>query len=128
MAGSSDKRDATRQLRGTVWTTYQSGNVTGASQDRTLILCRNGSFVLKTSFVAPYIEDSSSYDHPYGESRVTGRWRVRRARIARNRRSGTALVAYVTDTGERGSVILSAGPRGARVAGIPAELTRGAGC
>lgn len=35
-AGSNDKRTATRLLRGTVWTTYQSGDVTGASLDRSV--------------------------------------------------------------------------------------------
>ena len=121
-SGASERREATRLLRGTAWTTYQSGTVTGASQDRTIHLCRNGTFVVVSSFVAPYIEDSSSYDHPYGESRVTGRWRV-----AKVRGSGV-LVRYATEDGQRGSVAISVGRGGPRIGGLPAQVDRSDVC
>jgi hypothetical protein len=129
-AATRDGRDATRLLTGTQWATYNSGNVTGASQDRVLHLCRGGRFVLLTSFVSTYVEgaDDSSYDHPYGESRVTGSWRVARARLGANRRAGTALVRYVTDEGDRGTVVFTAGSRGATIAGAPADVRRSTLC
>jgi hypothetical protein len=46
MAAKGEKRAATKLLRGTVWTSYQSGNVTGASLDRTLTLCRDNRYSL----------------------------------------------------------------------------------
>lgn len=85
-----------------MWSSYQSGNVTGASLERTVTLCRDNTYVLVTSFVAPIIEDDSSYDHPAPETRVTGTWRVKRAKLSKNRRYGTVHVAYTTDAGERG--------------------------
>lgn len=128
MAGTSDKRAATKLLRGTVWTTYQSGNVTGASLDRSVTLCRDNTYVLVTSFIAPIIEDDSSYDHPEPETRVTGTWRVKRAKLTRNRRYGTVNVAYTTDAGERGSVVLAANRNGATFAGVPAQVGRTSAC
>jgi hypothetical protein len=129
-AATRDVRSATRLLRGTQWATYNSGNVTGASQDRVVHLCSGGRFVMLTSFVSTYVEgaDDSSYDHPYGESRVTGSWRVVRARIGADRRSGTALVSYQTDQGDRGTVTFAAGPRGATIAGAPADVRRSSVC
>ena len=127
-ARAGDKRAATKLLRGTVWSTYQSGNVTGASLDRSVTLCRDNTYVLVSSFVAPIIEDDSSYDHPYGDTRVTGTWRVKRARLGRNRRTGTVVVAYTTDTGERGSVVLRATRSGATLAGEPAAVSRTDAC
>jgi hypothetical protein len=126
-ASSRDKRTATRLLRGTVWTTYQSGDVTGASLDRSVTLCRDNTYVLTSSFVAPIIEDDSSYDHPYGDTRVTGRWHVKRAKL-RKRRYGTVRVAYTTDAGERGTVVLTATRRGATLGGVPAAVSRTDAC
>ena len=128
-AGSSQKRAATKLLRGTVWTTYESGTVTGASLDRSATLCRDNRFVLVTSFIAPILEDGSSYDHPIPpETRVTGTWKVKRAKLSKNRRSGTVHVAYTTDAGERGTVIVAAARRGATFAGVPAEVSRTSAC
>ena len=124
MAGTSDKRAAAKLLRGTVWTTHQSGDVTGASLDRSVTLCRDNTYLLVTSFLAPIIEDDSSFDHPEPETRVTGTWRVKRAKLTRNRRYGTVNVAYTTDAGERGTVLLTASKRGATLAGAPAEVSR----
>jgi len=87
MAGTSDKPAATKLLRGTVWTTYQSGNVTGASLDRSVTLCRDNTY-----------------------------------------RYGTVQVAYTTDAGERGSVVLAANRRGATLAGVPAQVGRTSAC
>ncbi len=128
MAGTSDKRAAAKLLRGTVWTTHQSGNVTGASLDRSVTLCRDNTYVLVTSFLAPIIEDDSSFDHPEPETRITGTWRVKRAKLSRNRRFGTVNVAYTTDAGERGTVLLTASRRGATLAGTPAEVSRTSSC
>ena len=79
------------------------------------------------SFVAPIIEDDSSYDHPYGDTRITGRWHVKRAKL-RNRRYGTVRVAYTTDAGERGTVVLTATRRGATLGGVPAAVSRTNAC
>ena len=128
MASTSDKRAAAMLLRGTVWTTHQSGNITGASLDRSVTLCRDNTYVLVTSFLAPIIEDDSSFDHPEPETRVTGTWRVKRAKLSRNRRFGTVNVAYTTDAGERGTVVLRASKRGATLAGTPAEVSRTSAC
>ncbi len=127
-AKQSDKRAAAKLLRGTVWTSYESGNVTGASLDRSVTLCRDNTFVFVTSYVAPIIEDDSSYDHPYGETRTTGTWRVKRAKLARDRRHGTVHVAYTTDAGERGTVVVSATRRGTTLAGVPAAVSRTNAC
>jgi hypothetical protein len=126
-AGPADKRTATRLLRGTVWTTYQSGDVTGASLDRSVTLCHDNTFAFISSFVAPIIEDDSSYDHPFGATSVTGRWRVKGAKL-RHRRYGTVRVAYTTDAGERGTVVLTATRRGATLGGVPAAVSRTDAC
>lgn len=128
LAGKNDKRAATKLLRGTVWTSYQSGTVTGASLDRSVTLCRDNRYVLVTSFIAPIIEDDSSYDHPEPETRVTGTWKVQRAKLSKNRRYGTVKVAYTTDAGERGTVILAATRRGATFAGEAAQVSRTDAC
>jgi len=128
MAGKSDKRAATKLLRGTVWSTHQSGNVTGASLDRTVTLCRDNTYTLVTSFLAPIIEDPSSFEHPDPETRVSGTWKVKRAKLSKNRRFGTVRVAYTTDAGERGTVVLSASKRGATLAGEPALVSRTDAC
>ena len=126
---SGDVHAAKRILAGTAWTTYTAGAVTGASQDRTAHLCGDGRFVVVTTFVAStYIDDPSSYDHPYGESRVTGRWRVSRARLSRNRRYGKILVRYTTDQGQRGSAVFAASPRGTYLGGSPAEVAKSSVC
>jgi hypothetical protein len=128
MAAKGDKRAATKLLRGTVWTSYQSGNVTGASLDRTLTLCRDNRYSLSTSFIAPIIEDDSSYDHPDGQTTVTGTWKVKRAKLSKNRRYGTVHVAYTTDAGERGTIVIAATRSGNTVAGIPATVSRTDAC
>ena len=126
-AGAKDVRAAKRVLGNTVWTTYQSGDVTGASQDRSAHLCRDGSFVILSSFTAPIIDDSS-YDHPYGESRLTGRWKVLRARLSADRRYGRVVVRYVTETGDSGEAVFTANARGTYVGGSPAEVGRSTVC
>jgi hypothetical protein len=128
MAKPGDKRAATKLLRGTVWTTYESGSTTGASLDRTLTLCRDNTYSLSTSFIAPIIDDPSSYDHPDGQTTVTGTWKVKRAKLSKNRRFGTVKVGYTTDAGERGTVTLTATKRGVTFAGIPAQVSRTAAC
>ena len=128
---ASDKKVrkvATNVLAGSVWTTYASGEYSGASQDRTTHLCRNGTFVVFTSFTVSGIDDPSSYDHPYGESRITGRWRVVKARLNRDRTRGEVLVRYVTDDGQRGTVVFAAGSRGPTMGGAPAEVGRSSVC
>jgi hypothetical protein len=127
-ARPGDKRAATKVLRGTVWSTHQSGSVTGATLDRTVTLCRDNTYTLVTAFLAPIIDDPSSYDHPEPETRVTGSWKVKRAKLSKNRRFGTVQVAYTTDAGERGTVVLSATRRGATFAGVPAIVSRTDAC
>jgi hypothetical protein len=128
MAAKGDKRAATKLLRGTVWTSYESGNVTGATLDRTLTLCRDNSYSLYTAFVAPIIEDPSSYDHPGGDTQVNGTWRVKRAKLSKNRRYGTVKVAYTTEAGERGTIVIAATRSGTTVAGVPATVSRTDAC
>lgn len=122
------RKVATNVLAGSVWTTYASGEYSGASQDRTTHLCRDGRFVVFTSFTVSGIDDPSSYDHPYGESRITGRWRVVKARLSRDRTRGEVLVRYVTDEGRRGTVVFAAGSRGPTMGGAPAEVGRSSVC
>ena len=125
----SSTKLATRLIGGTVWTTYTSGNVTGASQDRSTHLCRNGRFVYVSSFTAAgIIDDPSSYDHPSGESRTTGSWRVVKARISPNHRYGRIVVRYMTDAGEGGTMVFDATTRGNTVGGSPAEVGRSTVC
>jgi hypothetical protein len=127
-ARPGDKRAATKLLRGTVWSTHQSGSVTGASLDRTVTLCRDNTYVLVTSFLAPIIEDHSSFDHPEPETRMTGTWKVKRAELSKSRRFGTVGVAYTTDAGDRGTVVLAATRSGATFAGEPAIVSRTDAC
>ena len=126
-ARPGDKRAATKLLRGSVWNTHQSGNITGASLDRTVTLCRDNTYVLVSSFLAPIIEDDSGV-LPDPETRVTGTWKVKRAKLSKNRRFGTVRVAYTTDAGERGTVVLAATKRGATFAGEPAIVSRTDAC
>jgi hypothetical protein len=125
-AGKGDVRAATRVLTGTAWTTYTSGQY--ASQDRTAHLCAGGRFVVISSFGTTIIDDPSSYDHPYDESRVTGSWKVTRANLSRNRRYGTVSVRYRTDDGQSGTVVFAATSRGTTMAGAPAEVTQSSMC
>jgi hypothetical protein len=72
---SSAVKTVTRMLTGVYLTTYTSGNVTGASAESTVHLCRGGRFLLiSSSNVSTVIDDPSSYDHPSvgGETRTTG--------------------------------------------------------
>jgi hypothetical protein len=41
-----------------------------------------------------------------------------------HRRYGTVRVAYTTDAGERGTVVLTATRRGATLGGVPAAVSR----
>jgi hypothetical protein len=128
---SSAVKTVTRMLTGVYLTTYTSGNVTGASAESTVHLCRGGRFLLiSSSNVSTVIDDPSSYDHPSvgGESRTTGSWRVLRAQVSRDRRSASALVGYRTDDGATGSVRITGGPGGVTVGGQPAEAGRSGVC
>lgn len=128
---SSAVKTVTRMLTGVYLTTYTSGNVTGASAESTVHLCRGGRFLLiSSSNVSTIIDDPSSYDHPSvgGESRTTGDWKVLRAHIGRGGRSASALVAYRTDDGATGSVTIAANSRGVTVGGQPAEAGRSGVC
>jgi hypothetical protein len=122
-------KTVTRMLTGVYLTTYTSGNVTGASAESTVHLCRGGRFLLiSSSNVSTVIDDPSSYDHPSvgGESRTTGNWRVLSARVSRS--SVSALVGYRTDDGASGSVRITGGSGGVTVGGMPAEAGRSGVC
>jgi len=126
---SSAVKTATRMLTGLYLTTYTSGEVTGASAQSTVHLCRGGRFVLiSSSNVSTVIDDPSSYDHPSvgGETRTTGFWKVLSARVSRT--SASALVGYRTDDGATGSVRITGGPNGVTVGGRPAEAGRSGVC
>jgi hypothetical protein len=126
---SSAVKTATRRLTGIHRTTYTSGDVTGASAQSTVHLCRGGRFVLiSSSNVSTVIDDPSSYDHPSvgGETRTTGFWKVLSARVSRS--SASALVGYRTDDGATGSVRITGGPNGVTVGGQPAEAGRSGVC
>ena len=123
-ARPGDKKAATKLLRGTVWTTFESGNVTGATLDRFLTLCRDKRYVYVTRFIAPIIESGSPDIPVEPETRVNGTWRVQRAKLSRNRRFGTIHVRYTTETGETGTVVFSASGRGATLGGVPAQVER----
>ena len=51
-----------------------------------------------------------------------------REAVKKNRRFGTVRVAYTTDAGERGTVVLAASKRGATLAGEPAIVSRTDAC
>ena len=53
---------------------------------------------------------------------------MQRAKLSKNRRFGTVRVAYTTDAGERGTVVLTASKRGATLAGEPALVSRTDAC
>jgi hypothetical protein len=128
---SSAVKTMTRMLTGVYLTTYTSGNVTGASAESTVHLCRGGRFLLiSSSNVSTVIDDPSSYDHPSvgGETRTTGNWKVLSARVSRDRRSASALVGYRTDDGATGSVGITGGPNGVTIGGQPAEAGRSGVC
>jgi hypothetical protein len=128
---SSAVKTVTRMLTGVYLTTYTSGNVTGASAESTVHLCRGGRFLLiSSSNVSTVIDDPSSYDHPSvgGETRTTGVWKVLSARVSSDRRSASALVGYRTDGGDSGSVRITGGPNGVTVGGMPAEAGRSGIC
>jgi hypothetical protein len=128
---SSAVKTVTRMLTGVYLTTYTSGNVTGASAESTVHLCRGGRFLLiSSSNVSTVIDDPSSYDHPSvgGETRTTGNWKVLSARVSRDRRSASALVGYRTDDGATGSVRITGGPNGVTIGGQPAEAGRSGVC
>jgi hypothetical protein len=124
-------KTVTKMLTGVYLTTYASGNVTGASAESTVHLCRGGRFLLiSSSNVSTVIDDPSSYDHPSvgGETRTTGYWKVLKASVSRDRRSASALVGYRTDDGASGSVRVVGGPGGVTVGGQPAEAGRSSVC
>jgi hypothetical protein len=128
---SSAVKTVTRMLTGVHLTTYTSGNVTGASAESTVHLCRGGRFLLiSSSTVSTVIDDPSSYDHPSvgGETRTTGNWKVLSARVSRDRRSASALVGYRTDDGATGSVRITGGPNGVTIGGQSAEAGRSGVC
>jgi hypothetical protein len=51
-----------------------------------------------------------------------------RARLSNDRRRGQVLVRYITDDGQRGTVVFAAGSRGPTMGGLPAEVGRSAVC
>jgi hypothetical protein len=119
-------RAAKKVLTGTAWSTYTSGQYAGS--DRTVHLCGGGRFVLISSFGTTIIDDPSSYDHPYDESRTTGDWSVSKARLSADRRFGRVVVRYRTDDGQTGSVVFEATPRGTTMGGATAEVSRSSVC
>jgi hypothetical protein len=120
---------ATAALTGRWYRTYAVGTVTGASAERTLQLCEGGRFLYVGTFVSTYVEgaDPSSYDHPYGETRATGRWRVASDVLVPHERA-TSIVEYTTDDGETGRLEFVATGNGLTIDGAPAESGHPAVC
>jgi hypothetical protein len=90
----SDVRRARAVLRGHMFTHFTQSGVLGSSFDQRLHLCSSGRFIYDTVSYLPEAGTTTT-------NRTTGRWRVTRAHIARNRRSGRARVRGVPDDGSR---------------------------
>jgi hypothetical protein len=93
-ANRSDVRRARALLRGHMFTHFTQSGVLGSSFDQRLHLCSNGRFIYDT---VSYLPEAGTTN----VNRTTGRWRVTRAHIARDRRSGRARVRGVPGDGSR---------------------------
>jgi hypothetical protein len=118
---------STSNLSGRKFWTYSSGST--GSLDKTLHLCEGGRFLYVSSFVSTYVEgsDPSSYDHPYGETRATGRWRVASTTPVENQRK-TTIVEYTTDDGQTGRLEFVSTVTGLFIDGLLTESGRPAVC
>jgi hypothetical protein len=106
-ANRSDVRRARNLLRGHMFTHFAQTGVLGSSFDQRLHLCSSGRFIYDT---VSYLPEAGTTN----VNRTTGRWRVVRAHVARNRRSGRARVRGVPDDGSRPITVTIRVSRGGR--------------
>jgi hypothetical protein len=93
-AGGGAVRRARALLRGHMFTHFAETGTLGGTFDQRLHLCSSGRFIYDTVSYLP--EAGTTTTH-----RTTGRWKVLRAHIARNGRSGRARVRGVPRGGGR---------------------------
>jgi hypothetical protein len=119
MAG--DRSRVERFLRGRRLSTFRSAaGDPPSSIERHYDFCRGGRVRYESTFVDTGLRE------PAVDIR-TGRWSVSRARLTRQG-FGTARIGLIADTGERGAITLTAAPRGFRLDGEIAEVTRSPIC
>ena len=129
MAGTRDKRAAAKLLRGTHLDDHPSGNVTWrGARPHACTLCRDNTYVLVTSFLAPIIEDDFElrpsrardprHRHVAGQAREAARKPPLRhgQRRVHDRRPASAAPSCSRPT-----------KRGVTLAGVPAQVSR-TGC
>lgn len=121
--GRDDVAKARRFLRGRRFSTFRSTGTldTPASIERHYDFCPGARVRYESTFLFTGDEDGPTVDVR------TGRWRVTRARISAEG-FGTARIRLVADTGEPGAVLIEASPRGFRLGGEIAEVTRSPVC
>lgn len=114
---------ASRFLRGRRLSTHQSSSSvidTLSTIDRNYDFCPRARFRYESTFI------NAALDEIQQDVRA-GSWKVTKARLSR-KGFGFARVRLVSDAGDRGAVTVSAFPRGYRVDGLVAELTRSPIC
>jgi hypothetical protein len=117
VADAGQIQNATKLLKGKRFATH-TGSVDNATIDRTLDLCRNGTYVYRSTFLYPNADELQ-------EETLTGRWKVVKARLRGG--FGTVHVRWTGDDGTRGVIRMVANNRGVYVEGQVAEVLR-AGC
>jgi hypothetical protein len=115
-ADAGQIQNATKLLKGKRFATHIGGEA--ASIDRSVDLCRDGSYTYRSTFIHPTADQLQ-------EETLTGRWKVVKARVRGG--FGTVTVRWTGDQGGTGLVRLVANRRGVYVDGQVAEVLR-AGC
>lgn len=110
-----------RFLRGRRFSTFRSAaGDPPSSIERHYDFCPGGRVRYESTFVDTALRE------PAVDIR-TGRWSVSRARVTAQG-FGTARITLVADTGERGAITITAAPRGFRLDGEIAGVTRSSIC
>ena len=118
--GPGDTAKVRRFLRGRRFSTFRSAaGDPPSSIERHYDFCPRGRVRYESTFLNTELKE------PAVDIR-TGTWQVGRARIANG--FGTARIRLVADTGERGAILIEASPRGFRLGGEIAEVTRSPIC
>ena len=116
VADAGQIQNATKLLKGKRFVTHVGGEA--GSIDRSVDLCRNGSYTYHSTFIHPTADQLQ-------EETLTGRWKVVKARVRGG--FGTVTVRWTGDQGGSGRVTIVANRRGVYVDGQVAEVVR-AGC
>ena len=117
---AGDRAKVARFLRGRRFSTFRSAaGDPPSSIERHYDFCPRGRVRYESTFLNTQLEE------PAIDIR-TGTWRVGRAQLTNG--FGTARIRLVSDTGERGAILIEASPRGFRIGGEIAEVTRSPVC